>query len=130
MQLELKPAGRFCGCLFYGSHYGNYVTGVYLFTKILYILNVVLQFVILNSFLGSRYTFWGFEILNDLAHGREWQESSHFPRVTMCDFQVSFGTNEWNLDMDLNMNLNMDLNMKWNLDTNESGGLEYNPPGV
>lgn len=43
-------------------------------------MQVFLQFYILNSFLGTNYTFWGFEILRDLAYGREWQESGHFPR--------------------------------------------------
>jgi len=49
---------------------------------------VLAQFVLLNQFLGTSYRFWGFEILRDLANGVEWQESGHFPRVTMCDFEV------------------------------------------
>lgn len=32
------------------------------------------------SFLSTNYTMWGFGILNDLMHGREWEESGHFPR--------------------------------------------------
>ncbi len=108
IQRDLEKSGRFCGFLFYGKHYGSYVTGLYLFVKFLYIVNVVSQFFILNSFLGPQYTFWGLEILRDLAYGREWhvsfeyivrtsrpscprlefQESGHFPRVTMCDFDV------------------------------------------
>uniref|UniRef100_A0A914X427 Innexin n=2 Tax=Plectus sambesii TaxID=2011161 RepID=A0A914X427_9BILA len=87
MQRELKT-GNLCGFLCYGKHNGLYVTGLYLFTKLLYVINVVVQFFILNSFLGPQYTMWGYGILNDLANGREWQESGHFPRVTMCDFKV------------------------------------------
>ncbi|VDN58039.1 unnamed protein product [Dracunculus medinensis] len=67
---------------------GSYLTILYLFIKLVYILQAIMQFIILNNFLGTNYTFWGFEILRDLAHGREWQESGHFPRVTMCDFDV------------------------------------------
>ncbi|VDN92465.1 unnamed protein product [Brugia pahangi] len=67
---------------------GLYLTLLYMLVKFIYLLQAITQFVLLNSFLGTDYTFWGFEILRDLANGREWQESGHFPRVTMCDFDV------------------------------------------
>lgn len=67
---------------------GTYVTTLYLMTKLLYLANVTGQFFLLSSFLSPRYRFWGAEILIDLAHGREWMDSGHFPRVTMCDFEV------------------------------------------
>ncbi|KAI1730851.1 innexin domain-containing protein [Ditylenchus destructor] len=67
---------------------GSYLTTLYLIVKVLYLMQVLMQFVVLNAFLGTNYTFWGFEILRDLAYGREWQESGHFPRVTMCDFDI------------------------------------------
>uniref|UniRef100_A0A915PW38 Innexin n=1 Tax=Setaria digitata TaxID=48799 RepID=A0A915PW38_9BILA len=67
---------------------GTYLTILYMLVKFIYLLQAIIQFVLLNSFLGTQYTFWGFEILRDLANGREWQESGHFPRVTMCDFDV------------------------------------------
>jgi hypothetical protein len=79
-QRKLGSRSRFLGLLFYGKHYGSYITGLYLVVKLLYLLQVISQFFILNSFLGTSYTFWGFEILRDLAYGREWQESGHFPR--------------------------------------------------
>lgn len=68
---------------------GTYVTSVYVITKILYIINVVVQFFIMNEFLGQRDHMWGFQILYDLTQGREWEESGNFPRVTLCDFEVS-----------------------------------------
>ncbi|GMT02130.1 hypothetical protein PENTCL1PPCAC_24304, partial [Pristionchus entomophagus] len=37
---------------------------------------------------STQYTFWGIGILRDIFAGREWKESGHFPRVTMCDFDV------------------------------------------
>ena len=37
---------------------------------------------ILNAFLGSEYTFWGYGVLRDLIGGREWYRSGHFPRVS------------------------------------------------
>ncbi|KAH7728080.1 inx-13 [Aphelenchoides avenae] len=86
MQKELKTSTFFLTQL--GKRKGVYLTALYLFTKLLYVGNVVLQFIILNAFLGPQYTFWGFGILNDIFNGREWQESGHFPRVTLCDFNV------------------------------------------
>ncbi|MCP9262904.1 Innexin [Dirofilaria immitis] len=42
----------------------------------------------LDHFFGGDYIFWGFQTLKDIASGKEWMESSIFPRVIMCDFQV------------------------------------------
>lgn len=67
---------------------GVYVTVVYLFMKLLYIINCGSQFFILNSFLGPQYSMWGIGILRDLINGRQWETSGHFPRVTLCDFEV------------------------------------------
>ncbi|KAI6225945.1 Innexin [Aphelenchoides besseyi] len=68
--------------------HGTYLTILYLLVKFVYLIQVITQFVILNNFLGTNYTFYGFEVLRDLLSGLEWQESGHFPRVTMCDFEV------------------------------------------
>uniref|UniRef100_A0A915ASB5 Innexin n=2 Tax=Parascaris TaxID=6254 RepID=A0A915ASB5_PARUN len=86
MQRELK-AGNY-DFLHFGKRSGIYLISLYLFTKLLYVVNVVMQFVILNAFLGPQYTFWGAGILADIWNGKEWNESGHFPRVTMCDFNV------------------------------------------
>ncbi|VDP07734.1 unnamed protein product [Soboliphyme baturini] len=67
---------------------GAAVTCLYLCVKLLYLVNIVGQLFLLNLFLGSNDTLFGFHILNDLLHNREWEESGNFPRVTMCDFEV------------------------------------------
>lgn len=69
-------------------HFGKCVTVLYLTVKFLWLVNVVLQFAVLNAFLGPTYTFWGIGILSDLINGRSWKISGHFPRVTMCDVKV------------------------------------------
>jgi hypothetical protein len=86
MQKELKTSTNILSI--YAKRNGNYLSALYLFTKLLYVLNIVLQFVILDVFLGPEYTFWGWGVLNDIWHGRQWTESGHFPRVTLCDFNV------------------------------------------
>lgn len=67
---------------------GVYLTCLYIFCKLLWIANVVGQFLILNKFLGTQYNWWGIGILRDLVQGTEWETSGHFPRVTFCDFVV------------------------------------------
>ncbi|CAL8081905.1 unnamed protein product [Calicophoron daubneyi] len=75
-------------CLWFGKRYGNYLTCLYLITKSLYIINVVGQFFFMNRILGTNYTFYGLDLLRDLAEGFVWQESGNFPRITLCDFEV------------------------------------------
>nr|QQY02540.1 innexin 8 [Cryptocotyle lingua] len=75
-------------CLWFGKRYGNYLICLYLITKSLYILNVVGQFFFMNRILGTNYTFYGIDLLRDLAEGIVWQESGNFPRITLCDFEV------------------------------------------
>jgi hypothetical protein len=65
------------------TYWGSYVTMLYILMKLLFLLNVLAQFVVLNHFLGPQYTFWGFGILNDILNGRQWQTSGHFPRVCL-----------------------------------------------
>ncbi|CAD5216963.1 unnamed protein product [Bursaphelenchus okinawaensis] len=74
----------FCG----GKRWASYVTCLYVFIKIMYLANVVLQIFMLNWFLGTDNVLYGFYILKDLLSGREWGVSGNFPRVTMCDFEV------------------------------------------
>uniref|UniRef100_A0A1I7XVE8 Innexin n=1 Tax=Heterorhabditis bacteriophora TaxID=37862 RepID=A0A1I7XVE8_HETBA len=67
---------------------GFYLSLLYVFTKLLYVVNIFLQFCIFSAFLGTNSAFWGWEIFTDIWQGREWNETGHFPRVTMCDFTV------------------------------------------
>jgi len=54
----------------------------YLGFKLTNLANVMVQFFILDKFLGSEYTLWGHGILRDLLEGRESHRSGHFPRVS------------------------------------------------
>ncbi|PAA94463.1 hypothetical protein BOX15_Mlig014383g1, partial [Macrostomum lignano] len=68
--------------------YGRYLINVYIVIKLLYIANVVGQFFLLNGFLGTDYDFYGLGVLRDLWNNHDWRHSGHFPRVTLCDFNV------------------------------------------
>uniref|UniRef100_A0A914CAY9 Innexin n=1 Tax=Acrobeloides nanus TaxID=290746 RepID=A0A914CAY9_9BILA len=52
---------------------GHYVTMLYICIKILYTFNIM--------------------VLSDLIAGKPWSESGHFPRVTLCDFEVRYLAN-------------------------------------
>uniref|UniRef100_A0A0R3Q385 Innexin n=1 Tax=Brugia timori TaxID=42155 RepID=A0A0R3Q385_9BILA len=71
---------------------GRNATILYLLTKLLYVLNIIGQIYMLNHFFGGDYLQWGFQkvlqTITDVVSGREWMESTIFPRVIMCDFQV------------------------------------------
>lgn len=67
---------------------GTYLTGLYLFTKAAYLINVICQFFILDAFMGGFFSFWGMEAMATLAREHEMKESRRFPRVTLCDFRI------------------------------------------
>ena len=77
-----------CSYVFCGKRYGNFLIVLYFFVKVLYLLNILGQLYMMEKFVGTSYTFFGFNVLKDLFQGREWHQSSHFPRVTFCDFEA------------------------------------------
>lgn len=60
----------------------------YISIKLLCLLNLLAQFYILAWFLGTEYYLWGVNVLNSLQNDNKWEESSLFPRVTLCDFNI------------------------------------------
>ena len=89
---------------FWLGHYSN----VSFFIKILYVINVVVQFILLNAFLAFQFTSYGFEALGKLFSGADWFESPRFPRVTMCDFMIRhLGSNQHWYAIQCNLPINM-----------------------
>lgn len=76
-----------------GRRYGNFLVATYFLIKVLYIANAIGQLFMLNAFLGTDYNVYGFQVLEELAEGKEWSGSHRFPRVTLCDFQIRQITN-------------------------------------
>ncbi|CAJ0955292.1 unnamed protein product, partial [Mesorhabditis belari] len=67
---------------------GTYLANIYLFTKLLYLFNLIAQFLAMNQFLGQRNHLWGASILSDIISGSNWEDTGNFPRIAMCDFEV------------------------------------------
>lgn len=86
MLVRVKEKFTSIFCFILGKRQGTYLTGLYLFTKLLYLINIIGQFAMLSAFLKFNYWFYGFEVLDQL--GGNWMDIDHFPRVVMCDFEI------------------------------------------
>ncbi len=77
-------------CLFCSQRYGNYLMGLYLIVKVLYLVNAIAQVFLLNGFLKTDYHIYGIEVMVQFLKidTEEWPISPRFPRVTLCDFYV------------------------------------------
>lgn len=84
------------------------LTFVYFMVKVLYIVNALVQFIVLNAFLSFQFTSHGFEALKKFFTGADWFESPRFPRVTMCDFMIrNLGSNQHWYALQCNLPINM-----------------------
>lgn len=75
-------------CLTKGKRSGNYLTVLFIITRIMYTLNSFLQLFMLNHFLGNDFLLLGFEVMAKVWVGDDWAQLKRFPRVTMCDFKI------------------------------------------
>ena len=75
-------------CITKGKRYGNYLLALFVFVKLLYTLNSIMQLFILNHFLGNDYWLLGVEVFGKIWYGDDWTQLKRFPRVTMCDFRI------------------------------------------
>ncbi|CAF3234642.1 unnamed protein product [Rotaria socialis] len=72
-----------------GRYMGDYLRNLFIFIKIIYAMNVFAQVFILSFLLSQPFWSLGFTILEALYNGRGWDyQSRHFPKVTLCDFQI------------------------------------------
>ncbi|XP_076087775.1 innexin unc-9-like isoform X1 [Mytilus galloprovincialis] len=67
---------------------GMYLIILFLFVKVLYVSNAFGQLYLLNAFLSTKYSFYGFDFSDNWKSNRPWRDSPRFPRVTLCDFQI------------------------------------------
>ncbi|CAB3406405.1 unnamed protein product [Caenorhabditis bovis] len=61
----------------------------YIFIKLLYLLNIIGQFVLLSFFLGHNTNLlWGFDIMTNLLLNVSWSDTGIFPRITYCHYTI------------------------------------------
>jgi hypothetical protein len=84
-------------------------TLTYFTIKILYVINALAQFFLLNAFLSFNFSSYGAEAINKLfSSGDDWFESPRFPRVTMCDFMIRhLGSNQHWYAIQCNLPINI-----------------------
>ena len=94
LQKEYKPSvcSRLMGCLSgrivftISRRYGNFLTYAYPSIKMIYILNLLIQYYILTKWLGPGYMLYGLDVIHSfLVHGYKRGLSNIFPRVTWCE---------------------------------------------
>jgi hypothetical protein len=96
-----------CGHRCYNFYLGY--TLMFFTVKILYVINTITQFFLLNAFLSFNFTTYGPEAINKLFSSNiDVLESPRFPRVTMCDFMVRrLGSNQHWYAVQCNLPINM-----------------------
>jgi hypothetical protein len=75
-------------CFTKGKRNGNYLTVLFVTTRIMYTFNSIAQLFVLNHFLGNDFILLGFEVMSKVWYGEDWAQLKRFPRVTMCDFKI------------------------------------------
>jgi hypothetical protein len=67
-----------------GRYMGDYIRNLFLFIKILYATNVVIQILLLSFLLGQPFWSLGLTVIKLLYEGKGWDFTSrYFPKVTM-----------------------------------------------
>jgi hypothetical protein len=89
-----RSSKSFINCLAYcrrNKHRGNYLNSLYFLTRLMYLINSILQLFLLNTLLGHRGTAWFLDIdimKSILRYGNPLLDSPYFPRITLCDVPI------------------------------------------
>ena len=75
-------------CRWTSRRFSGYLVILFLFTKLLYITNVISQLFLLNLVFNTNYNTFGIDFFKDVQDEGYFANSPVFPRVTMCDFFI------------------------------------------
>ena len=71
--MSLKSLCTRTCCFCFASQGGSYLVNLYLFIKFLFVVNVIGQLLLLNSFLGKDYNMYGVDVLGHIIQGTDWK---------------------------------------------------------
>ena len=66
----------------------NYLSGLYLFVRLLYILSSVSQVMLLNRLIGNDFYMIGIKLIDSFLNETEWPQLAVFPRSTLCEIHI------------------------------------------
>ena len=66
----------------------NYLTRLYLFVKIFYLLSSIGQFLLLSRLIGNGYETIGIDLAKSFFLETEWPKIAVFPRMTLCEIYI------------------------------------------
>uniref|UniRef100_A0A1I8IT44 Innexin n=1 Tax=Macrostomum lignano TaxID=282301 RepID=A0A1I8IT44_9PLAT len=64
------------------------LTILFLIVRLMFVGNAIGQIYLMQKFIGTNSTLFGYEVLKNLIEGRDWTETSNFPRVTYCHLTI------------------------------------------
>jgi outer membrane lipopolysaccharide assembly protein LptE/RlpB len=93
----------------FGKRSGTYLSGLYMFTKILYFANIIGQFFLLSAFLDLNFWKFGLDAMSIYFKKGRWQDTYNFPRIAMCDYKVRQLQNVQPMSIQCVLSINMFL---------------------
>ncbi|KAK6165843.1 hypothetical protein SNE40_022677 [Patella caerulea] len=92
---------------FWNKHSGRCLIFLYLVTKLLYLLNAISQFFLLDAFMGYSFHSLGIDLFSAASKEEGFKGISRFPRTTLCDFKIRQLSNiqTWTVQCILSVNL-------------------------
>ena len=88
-KLKYFSESVFCGA---GIYLGNYLVTSYFFIKIVYLLNSIMQFYLMNEFLGKQFHQLGIDLIRYMTNTYSIEnsiDSVYFPKVILKNNQYS-----------------------------------------
>ncbi|VDK53457.1 unnamed protein product, partial [Dibothriocephalus latus] len=73
-----------------GEHRGTFIVAAYMLVKLLYLVNAIGQLFLMQRFLGFHDDNrpFGFQVLDNIIKGHDWEMTMVFPRVGFCFTQM------------------------------------------
>ncbi|NP_001191594.1 pannexin 6 [Aplysia californica] len=93
----------------FGERTGTYISGLYMFTKLLYFVNVIGQFFLLSAFLDLNFWRFGIDAFTIWNKKGRWQDLYNFPRIGLCDYKVRQLENIQTLSVQCVLSINLFL---------------------